>query len=305
MALRDDDKVMAGLLRRTLASSPKSGAAPSAGDTSGSRGDDCPPADLLAAYYEHLLDEDESARYELHFSQCALCREQLAAIARAEEIDEEAPQSRASWAWLWNPYWLAPALAVLTLAVFFGVRHSNRTAETATTAQPANAPLVAMSRPDQVPTQEAAAPPPTSPAPARNVPANELKKSPVDSAERDSLTKEKQSQLRESPAPASAPLAYSEPSASPAPPALSDKKVQDQPLNGRNAIALQSPRKSETAQKDAGAPQSSGQTDEVALQLLRFKSLRTLRLHDKNRPRLHPYQAAWLALEPHRQPGAG
>ncbi len=89
MALRDDDKVMAGLLRRTLASSPKSGAAPSAGDTSGSCGDDCPPADLLAAYYEHLLDEDESARYELHFSQCALCREQLAAMARAEEIDEK------------------------------------------------------------------------------------------------------------------------------------------------------------------------------------------------------------------------
>ena len=252
MALRDDDKVMAGLLRRTLASSPKPGVAPSV--------DDCPPADILAAYYEHLLDEGESARYELHLSSCALCREQLAAMARAEEIDEEAPRPRASWAWLWNPYWLAPALAVLTLAIFFGVRHSNRMAETATTTQPANAPLVAMSRPDQVPTQEAAAPPPTSPAPARNVPANELKKSPVDSAERDSLTKEKQSQLRESPAPPGAPLAYSEPSASPAPPALSDKKVQDQPLNGRNATALQPLVKRETAQKDSGAPENATQS---------------------------------------------
>ena len=94
MAVRDDDKVMAGLLRRTLASSPKPGVAPSAGDTFGSRGDDCPPADILAAYYEHSLDADESSRYELHFSQCALCREQLAAMARAEEV----PQPRAKQA---------------------------------------------------------------------------------------------------------------------------------------------------------------------------------------------------------------
>src|ERR1700722_1297136 len=117
MAVRDDDKVMAGLLRRTLASSPKPGVASGVGDASGSRGDDCPTADILAAYYEHSLDADESSCYELHFSQCALCREQLAAMARAEEMPH--PQPKASWAWLWNPYWLAPALAVLTLAIFF------------------------------------------------------------------------------------------------------------------------------------------------------------------------------------------
>ena len=259
MALRDDDKVMAGLLRRTLASSPKPGVAPSAGGASGSRGDDCPPADLLAAYYEHSLDADESSRYELHFSQCALCREQLAAMARAEEV----PQPRASWAWIWNPYWLAPALAVLTLAIFFGVHHPSRTSTTAVTSAPANAPLVAMSRPDQASPQEPAAPPPPPPAAARNAPSNEVQKALSDSVERDSLTKEKQSQLRESPAPANAPLAYSAPSPLPASPTPSDKKAQDLPLNGRNSTELQPLVKSETAQKDTGAPQSSAQSAEI------------------------------------------
>jgi hypothetical protein len=248
MALRDDDKVMAGLLRRTLASSPTSGAAPSA--------DDCPPANILAAYYEHSLDAVESVRYELHFSQCALCREQLAAMARADEASQ--PQPKASWAWLWNPYWLAPALAVLALAIFFGVRHSTRITATATTGQPANAPLAAMSRPDQAPQQAPAAPPPL--AAAGTAPSNELKKAPLDSAARDSLAKEKQSQLRESPATSTGPLADSEPSASPAAPAVSDKKAQDAPLKSRDFIQLQSLRKSETVQKDAGAPQGFAQS---------------------------------------------
>ena len=252
MAARDDDKVMAGLLRRSLASSPKSEPAPSA--------DDCPPADILAAYYEHSLGADESVRYELHFSQCALCREQLAAMARADEASQ--PQPKAVWAWLWSPYWLAPALAVLALAIFFGVRHSTRITAIAVTGQATNAPLVAMSRPDhatdQAPQQEPAAPPP--PAAAGTAPANELKKAPLDSAARDSLAKEKQSQSRESPATRSGPLADSERSALPAAPTVSDKKVQDAPVNSRDLIQLQSLRKSETVQKDAGAPQSFAQT---------------------------------------------
>jgi hypothetical protein len=211
---------------------------------------------MLAAYYEHSLDTDESVRYELHFSQCAICREQLAAMARADQASQ--PQPKASWAWLWNPYWLAPALAVLALAIFFGVRHSARMTATAVTSAPANAPLVAMSRPDQAPQQAPAAPPP--PAAAGTAPSNELKKAPSDSAARDSLAKEKQSQLRESPATSTAPLADSEPSALPSAPAVSDKKVQDAPLNNRDFIQLQSLRKSETVQKDAGAPQSSAQS---------------------------------------------
>jgi hypothetical protein len=248
MALRDDDKVMAGLLRRTLASSPQSGTAPSA--------DDCPPADILAAYYEHSLEAGESVRYELHFSRCALCREQLAAMARADEASPAQP--KASWAWLWNPYWLAPALAVLALAIFFGVRHSARMTATAVTSAPANAPLVAMSRSDQAPQQEPAAPPPS--AAAGTVRSNELKKAPSDSAARDSLAKEKQSQLRESPATSTGPLADSEPSALPSAPTGSEKKLQDAPLNKRDFIQLQSLRKSETVQKDAGAPQSFAQS---------------------------------------------
>src|ERR1700722_10406362 len=97
MASRDDDKLMAGMLRRNLAhSSVRETAAP---------GNDCPPPDILAAYYEHSLGEDESTRYELHFSNCASCREQLAAMVRAEE----APQPKTGWPWLWSPYLLPPA----------------------------------------------------------------------------------------------------------------------------------------------------------------------------------------------------
>ena len=185
MAPRDDDKAMAGMLRRTLASSSAF-----EGPISGN---DCPPADLLAAYYEHSLGEDESARYDLHFSQCARCREQLAAMVRAEEP----PQQRTNWAWLWSPYLLAPAVAVLALAVFFGVRHS---AQTTAINQPSAAPLVAMSQPGQPSSQEMAAPKPAAPI-AANGNANVGQPQEVRSAssEFDSLSKTKQAPLAGTP----------------------------------------------------------------------------------------------------------
>ena len=250
MASQDDDKVMAGLLRRTLASSAKSGSAGGAGD--------CPTADILAAYYEHSLGADESVHYDLHFSQCAPCREQFAAMARAEDVPQPAP--RAGWAWLWNPFFLAPAMAVLALAIFFGVKLNRPVREAAIPpSQPESAPLVAMSRTDQAPHQEAAAPPPPSAA-AGNASSNELKKAPLDSVERDALAQEKQSQLKEPLTPQSAPLADSERSASPAAPSVADKKAQDLPLNGRDLPQSQALRKAETAQKDAEAPQISTQS---------------------------------------------
>ena len=75
MPSQDNENAMDGLLRRSLA---RDSAA--AGD--------CPDAELLAAYFDQSLGADEAAGYELHFSTCPRCREQLAAMARvsAEQI---------------------------------------------------------------------------------------------------------------------------------------------------------------------------------------------------------------------------
>src|SRR5579864_5032642 len=79
MASREQDKPSADLLRRSLAS--QAGAP-------GSDIDACPDAEILAAYSEHTLAADETARYDLHFSSCPRCREQLAAMARASGLAE-------------------------------------------------------------------------------------------------------------------------------------------------------------------------------------------------------------------------
>jgi hypothetical protein len=70
MPSQENEKAMDGLLRRSLAH-----------DSIASS--DCPDAEFLAAYFDQSLGADEAAGYELHFSQCTRCREQLAAMARA------------------------------------------------------------------------------------------------------------------------------------------------------------------------------------------------------------------------------
>jgi hypothetical protein len=138
MASRERDDAMAGLLKRSLA-----------GDAGG--GNDCPGPDILAAYFERSLDADETARIELHLSECVHCREQLAALDRAEgaaavpaaHAPRRAP--RASWIWDWR--WLAPVAAVLVLAAVWATR---RPALTRIAEQPTQAPAaVATSQPAQ------------------------------------------------------------------------------------------------------------------------------------------------------------
>jgi hypothetical protein len=70
MPSQDNENAMDGLLRRSLARDSTA-----AGD--------CPDAELLAAYFDQALGSDEASGYELHFSTCLRCREQLAAMARA------------------------------------------------------------------------------------------------------------------------------------------------------------------------------------------------------------------------------
>ena len=112
MASRERDDAMAGLLKRSLA-----------GD--GDAANDCPAPDILAAYFERSLDREEEAGMEVHFSKCARCREQLAALGRAEGSAVtpaiSAPKgARASWLWDWR--WLAPVAAVLVISAVWATR---------------------------------------------------------------------------------------------------------------------------------------------------------------------------------------
>ena len=187
MAPREDDKAMDGLLRRSLA-------------RDAAAGDNCPKPDILAAYSEGSLDDEEMTRYELHFSQCARCREQLAAIFRAVAVMEKpaeeelmevaspegAPQVRAvsSISGARRPEkltrrgqfdwrWLAPVAAAILLVVFLYARNLFRFEKTLTSQK-----QVAMSKQEAVPPagsmdeklaigRTAVAPPAQSPARAK------------------------------------------------------------------------------------------------------------------------------------------
>jgi len=140
MALRDKDrdqgKPAADLLRRSLA-------APAGADNP------CPDPEILAAYSERSLDADETARYELHFSQCARCREQLAALVRADELAGTAKEKQSrvpGMGWIRTRNWdwrlLAPVTAAIMLVIIVATFRPTR--------QPvvqAPQPLVAMNQP--------------------------------------------------------------------------------------------------------------------------------------------------------------
>lgn len=136
MAAREEDKATAGLLRRSLAQ-----------DASTAPGENCPEPEILAAYFDHAFDAEETARYDLHFSRCSNCREQLAAMARAGGVgDADAAEKKTAgaWAWLTGPGWLMPAAATLVaLLAITGIALRMRKP-----VAPANE--VAMSRPDAV-----------------------------------------------------------------------------------------------------------------------------------------------------------
>jgi hypothetical protein len=146
MVAREEHKAMAGLLRRSLAR-----------DASTDSGEVCPQPEILAAYFDRALDAEETARYELHFSRCAVCREQLAAMARAGGDDAAEKKTAGAWDWLVGPRWLMPAAAmVVALLVIGGIalRSSKPMA-------PANE--IAMARPDALPAPSSAPSPSSEP----------------------------------------------------------------------------------------------------------------------------------------------
>jgi hypothetical protein len=153
MAAREDDKAMAGLLRRSLAQDAGAGSGPG----------DCPEPEILAAYFDHALDAEETARYDLHFSRCSVCREQLAAMARAGGVGVAAAAGKkieGAWAWLTGPRWLMPAAAMLVaLLAITGIALRMRKP-----VAPTNE--IAMARPDALPQANSA--PVTTPEPPTN-----------------------------------------------------------------------------------------------------------------------------------------
>jgi hypothetical protein len=164
MAAREEDKAMAGLLRRSLAQDAGSG-------------EGCLEPEILAAYFDRALDAQETARYDLHVSRCSVCREQLAAMARAGEApgEKDAEKKHAgAWDWLAGPGWFVPAAAMLVaLLVVAGIAW-----RVGRPMAPAN--QIAMSRPDALPpnsTSPGNSLPPPETVPPRKV-APQLEKVP-------------------------------------------------------------------------------------------------------------------------------
>jgi hypothetical protein len=154
MAAREEDKAMAGLLRRSLAHDAGAGAGMGPDEN-------CPEPEILAAYFDHALDAEETARYDLHFSRCSICREQLAAMVRAGGVTDDAAaekEAAGAWAWLTGKGWLIPVTATLVaLLAITGIALRMRKP-----VAPANE--VAMSRPDAVPPSNSAPSPETAPS---------------------------------------------------------------------------------------------------------------------------------------------
>ncbi len=162
MAAREEDKAMAGLLRRSLAQDAGAGAGMGPGEN-------CPEPEILAAYFDHALDAEETARYDLHFSRCSICREQLAAMVRAGSVTDAAAaekEAAGAWAWLTGQGWLMPAAAALVaLLAITGIALRMRKP-----GAPANE--VAMSRPDAVSPSNSAPSPETAPSAGAASPAS-------------------------------------------------------------------------------------------------------------------------------------
>ena len=105
---RKPEKAMAGMLKRPNAWPRAAGGAA------------CPDASTLAAYFERSLTATETAQCESHFSSCALCQEQLAALVRSEPAAAAKPAAdrKPTFALAWSWRWMAPVGAAVVVLVF-------------------------------------------------------------------------------------------------------------------------------------------------------------------------------------------
>jgi hypothetical protein len=100
---RDNEREFGAMVRRGLAS----GAAAAESEHL--------DAEVLAAYFERTLTAEELRACDLHVSNCAQCRSEMAALARAEPEIAGAGSRRFSWIWDWR--FLVPVTAALAMFV--------------------------------------------------------------------------------------------------------------------------------------------------------------------------------------------
>src|SRR6202049_81661 len=103
-----ENEPITGLIRRGLSSAGGTGAA-----------GECPDPEVLAAYYDRALEPAEAARAEAHFSDCATCRAQLAALVRSDVPAQKA--HGVAWLWGWRLLVPVAALGTAVLAVWIAV----------------------------------------------------------------------------------------------------------------------------------------------------------------------------------------
>jgi hypothetical protein len=247
MSPRNSDSAMGGLIRRSLSREERSPLDP------------CPAPEILAAYYDRSLESEEVARWELHFSQCPGCREQLALIARADEKPRAEPTR--GWSWDWR--WLAATATVLILVISWSVRRSERVASN----RSSETPLLALSEPNPAPAPNDLPVTPSIPSSAPPSPgdAPALRKSPNREIP-DTLKQESSEGDAEKKLPAPAPATDQQ---RPAIPPVSGRSetATNLPLNGRNDSNLQTANTtSDSAPREAAPAQNAEAQAKAAAQ---------------------------------------
>ena len=100
---RDNEREFGAMVRRGLASGPAAAESEHL------------DAEVLAAYFERTLTADEIRACDLHVSNCAHCRSELAALARAEP--EIAGSGSRRFAWIRDWRFLVPVTAALAMFI--------------------------------------------------------------------------------------------------------------------------------------------------------------------------------------------
>ena len=130
MGSQKESEAVAGLLRRSLAHDTNVDSA-------------CLEPEILAAYFERTLRADEAKGCDLHLSHCARCREQLAAMVRAEaSANMHGREASPRLAWLFDWRWLTAAAAVMVLVTVWLLGKPPRLVP----KTPQSAPLIAANK---------------------------------------------------------------------------------------------------------------------------------------------------------------
>jgi hypothetical protein len=262
MASRDEDKAIAGLLQKSLAADSRPGASANVASPAGK---DCPEPEVLAAYFDRALDAQETARYDLHFSQCSHCRAQLAAMTRASAHTERDKKSGGAWNWLRTPAWLMPAAAAFALLVVIAAitlhnQHASQVANELAMSRPETAlPPAPQSRASESPA-------PAEPAPAAPTPPSALTEIPRDKTSSPASTRDKFAEQKSSQALAPQPQKESPPAPMPsrlqnAPAAVAPPPAA--PSTDENAIVAQAPPPSSTETVEVAPRKSSSDSSDA------------------------------------------